>query len=97
MAEGEGRMTTKLEQYKAAGLKLCPSGCLNEYQYQKHLGGGTFSMKDPTWKRTGTGSHGRVIGHHTCCGSKRSYRHKVGCTVAASLTSDDLSDLKDPS
>lgn len=86
---------TKKEEYIAAGLPLCPAGGINEYLWQKHLGAGLFSMKDPTWKRTGTGKHGRILGSHTCCGSQRSYRHKVGCKTAADLASDDLSDLKD--
>lgn len=86
---------TKRTQYIQAGLPLCPSGVINEYQYQKHLAGGVGSMRDKTWKRTGTGKHGNPVGLHTCCGSKRSYRHKVGCKMMAQLDSDDLSDLKD--
>lgn len=88
-------MATKKERYVAAGLPLCPGGTINEYQWQLHLGGGIASMRDATWKRTGTSKHGAPIGTHTCCGSKRSYRHKVGCKMIEQLNSDDLSDLKD--
>ena len=88
----------KLQDYKNAGLPICPGGGLNEYQYQKHLGGGVSSVKDKTWKHTGKivgpGGHIRYTGFHECCGSKRSFRHKVSCEYWKKLNSDDLSDLE---
>lgn len=86
---------SKRSDYIAAGLPLCPGGEINEYQWHKFLGGGIYSSKDPTWVKEGITEKGRYAGHHSCCGSKRSYRHKVGCEFAAKLTNDDLSDLKD--
>lgn len=91
-------MKTKQQKYIEKGLLLCPSGCLNEYQYQKYIGGGVSSSNDSTWIRDGKvpcGKYFRYIGHHKCCGSKRSYRHKVDCSYLEKLNNDDLSDLKD--
>lgn len=87
---------SKTKEYIEAGLPLCPGGGINEYQYQKHIGGGLFSQKDPTWVHLGkVGKYHRENGYHKCCGSKRSYRHLVGCKTMKALVSDDLSDLKD--
>lgn len=85
-------MATLKESYLKAGLKLMPSGRINGYQMEK-LRGRLGSKKDSTWvkgeKRPGSQAE---VGYHTCCGSKRSYYHKVGCPNIK--TSDDLSDLK---
>ena len=87
---------TKTQKYIEAGLKLCPSGCLNEYQYQKHINGGVGTSNDETWIRTGrvkSGKNYRYTGYHKCCKSKRAYRHRVDCEYFDKINSDDLSDL----
>lgn len=83
---------TDLQRYLDAGYKLMPSGRPNNYQMQQVLGR-LGSAKDSTW----VPGEPRYKGHHSCCGSKRSYYHKRGCSSAddAALGPDDLSDLKD--
>ncbi len=83
-------MTTQKDQYLAAGFKLMPSGRINSFTWAKHQGR-LGSRKDFTWKKD---PKNPIKGHHSCCGSKRDYYHKVSCTVAARNSSDDLSDLK---
>lgn len=71
---------TKKEKYLAAGLELMPSGRMNGYAWEKHIGR-VGSRKDSTWvkgeRRKGSQAE---VGHHSCCGSKRSYYHKIGCS-----------------
>lgn len=83
-------MTLK-QQYIAAGLPLLPSGRPNNYQLVKMLGR-LGSRKDSTWIRD---RNNHLKGHHSCCGSKRDYYHKVSCKAAAGDGPDDLSDFKD--
>lgn len=82
---------TQIQKYLAAGFKLMPSGRMNTYIWARHLGR-LGSRKDHTWVKQ---KADRNKGHHTCCGSKRDYYHKVSCKMANNLGSDDLSDLKD--
>lgn len=84
-------MTLK-EKYLAAGLKLMPSGQMNNYQLVKLLGR-LGTRRDSTWIRSPQSIY---RGHHSCCGSKRDYYHKVSCPHIKQINSDDYSDLKDP-
>jgi hypothetical protein len=90
-AEDVAPRMTKKQKYLAAGFKLLPCGGISDYIWSKHLGR-LGSRKDHTWIRN---KDNRAKGHHSCCGSKRDYYHKLACPAAAHLSSDDLSDLKD--
>lgn len=84
---------TKIQKYLALGLKLLPSGRINEHHWVKYTVG-TSSCKDATWVKTSKKGQ-KVEGYHSCCGSKRSYRHNAACERMMDLVSDDYSDLKD--
>lgn len=81
------RSPRQCEEYLAMGFELMPSGRVNEHKwYKQKFGRG--SVKDTTWSRE---NH-----WHSCCMSKRAYRHKLGCKNRKELLADDdYSDLKD--
>lgn len=78
------------EYARANGIKMNPGGTVNSYQLAKFRGR-LGSRKDHTWVRN---ENNPSKGHHSCCGSKRDYYHKIGCKAAGGGP-DDLSDLKD--
>lgn len=83
---------TKVHQYLNAGYKLMPSGKPNSF-IMARMFGNLGSCKDFTWKWD---NRAKRKGHHTCCGSKRDYWHKVDCKIIAkSKLVDDYSDLKE--
>ncbi len=88
MINGAKSNQTQLEEYLAMGLELLPSGRVNEHKYYK-IKYGVCSVKDSTWDRK---KH-----WHTCCKSKRAYRHLAGCENRKRISevNDDYSDLKD--
>lgn len=83
---------TQKQEYLSMGFKLMPSNRINYYlwycaKFQKG------STEDSTWvweKKKGNYIH--WPGHHSCCGSRRAYKHKVGCVNVKPI--EDLSDLK---
>lgn len=81
----------QVKAYLAAGYKLMPSGRINSYIWARHQGR-LGSRKDHTWMRD---PKDHAKGHHSCCGSKRDYYHKISCAAASSMAEDDLSDLKE--
>ncbi len=80
---------SKVQQYLDAGYKLMPSGRPNSYTLARMFGN-LGSCKDHTWKWD---NREKRKGHHTCCGSRRDYWHKVNCKMVSA--SDDYSDLKE--
>lgn len=79
---------TRIQKRKWPENIYCPSGCVNSDKLEKLIYG-HFCKKDSTWSK--------IKSWHSCCKSKRAYRHKARCKNRIPLDKvlDDLSDLKD--